>query len=79
MSRTAQAEHPGTRLRNARAQALLTQTELARRSQVGRRTIIRIERREQFPGLIVQEKLARALGISRHVLFPESVPEEASA
>ena len=70
----------GERLREARIRALLSQSALARRSDVARRAVIRIEQGESVPTDVTRERLARAVGMDRDELFPpELAPAKASA
>ena len=54
----------GDRLRDLRRRALLTQRELADKSDVGVTTIIRIERNQVEPQGSTIRKLARALNVA---------------
>lgn len=57
------------RLREHRAAANLTQSELADRIGVSRKTINTIENRVFVPSTLLALKLARALEVSVHDLF----------
>jgi transcriptional regulator with XRE-family HTH domain len=59
------------RLRDLRAKKGWTQPELARRARVGIATINQAETGKRVPHVTTQEKIARALGVPRDVLFPE--------
>jgi transcriptional regulator with XRE-family HTH domain len=58
----------GERLRDLRKRALMSQRELAKRSDVGVTTIVRIERNQVEPQGRTIRKLAEALGIEPHEL-----------
>lgn len=58
-----------TPLRAARVDALMTQEQLAEKAGVHATTIVRAEQ-GTLPGPLTQERIARALGLSRHDLFP---------
>jgi transcriptional regulator with XRE-family HTH domain len=60
-----------SRVRDERVAQLLTQKELADRAGIDPSHLCRIETGVFRPRLITQEKIARALGISRAQLFPQ--------
>lgn len=66
----------GDRVREARLAKLWTQRRLAREADLAERTISTIERGLHEPSPLTQERIARALGVTREELFPE--PEEAA-
>jgi transcriptional regulator with XRE-family HTH domain len=68
----------GNRIREMRARKLWTQEALARKAKVAIGTVNTAERGVRVPGVVTQEKLARALGVPRDVLFPEPATEVAS-
>jgi DNA-binding XRE family transcriptional regulator len=59
------------RMRDLRGRKLWSQEELARRAKVSTWTIQRAETGKLVPHVMTQEKIARALGVPRDVLFPE--------
>ena len=59
----------GDKLRETRKRALLTQQQLADKSDVGITTIIRIERNQVEPQARTIRKLAEALGVEPHELL----------
>ena len=61
--------HIGDKLKEARTRELLTQRELAKKSDVGVNTIIRIERNQVEPHFHTIRKLAEALGIDPKALL----------
>jgi transcriptional regulator with XRE-family HTH domain len=60
----------GETIREARAERAWTEAELAYEAGVHLNTVWRTEREVTYPSLIVQQKLAGALGIPRKRLFP---------
>ncbi len=63
----------GRRLEEARLSVgPWTQRELARRAAIHYNTLLRIEKEDTWPSLVVQEKLARALGVNRRDIFDRS-------
>jgi len=65
-------------VKNLRASRLWTQAQLARKAKISRRTVGRVEALTWEPSILVQEKLARAFGLPRDIIFP-GLPEEVSA
>jgi transcriptional regulator with XRE-family HTH domain len=63
----------GDRLRQLRKRSLMTQEQLAERSDVAVSTVIRIERNQVEPHGSTIRKLAEALGVDPHELVK---PEE---
>jgi len=59
----------GSKLREMRKRALLTQQQLADKSGVGITTIVRIERNQVEPQARTIRKLAEALGVEPHELL----------
>ena len=59
----------GTRLREARTEAGLTQAELAERIGVSRKTVNTVENGVFVPSTVLALKLAQALGTSVEALF----------
>ncbi len=66
-----------TRIRDFRARKGWTQPELARRARVSIGTINQAETGKRVPIVTTQEKIARALGVPRDIVFPE--PEEVAS
>jgi DNA-binding XRE family transcriptional regulator len=58
-------------MRALRVVRCMTQADLARRVGVGRLTILRIERGYRRPKAWERRRIARILGISSSILFPE--------
>lgn len=58
-------------LKSARVSALITQVELARRAGVDASTIVRAEKGQRISQLS-EERIARALGLTRDQLFGEA-------
>lgn len=54
----------GSRLREARIDAGLSQVELASRARVGERTIRRYEHGGGFPTVLTTARITRALGVT---------------
>jgi transcriptional regulator with XRE-family HTH domain len=63
----------GDRLRQLRKRSLMTQEQLAERSNIAASTVIRIERNQVEPHGSTIRKLAGALGVDPHELVK---PEE---
>jgi transcriptional regulator with XRE-family HTH domain len=64
------ATTPGQRLRDLRLAKGWTQGRLAARARVAPNTIGHAERGERAPSLLVRERIARALGVSRFEIWP---------
>ncbi len=69
----------GDRLRSFRAARLWTQPDLSRESGVSIWLISQTELGNHVPGILSQEKLARAFAVPRDVLFPPSLLTEEPA
>lgn len=67
------------RIRELRAELLLSQEKLAHKAGLAVGTVNRAERGQQVPNVVTQEKIARALGVSRSEVFPGDELQEASA
>lgn len=65
------------RLRDLRAKKGWSQPELARRARVSIGTINQAETGRRVPHVVTQERIARALGVPRDVLFPETLEKAA--
>ena len=67
----------GERLRQARVDAGLTQSDLVRLSGIPKPTLSRYENDHVMPSLATLGKLARALGVAESILLPgKQTPEE---
>ncbi|HXF72131.1 MAG TPA: helix-turn-helix transcriptional regulator [Actinomycetota bacterium] len=73
------ATSPGRRLRDLRIAKGWNQTRLAARAKVSIGTISFAERGIRQPQELTQERIARALGVDRREIWPDSEPaKEAS-
>jgi len=69
---------PGQRLRDLRIAKGWNQTRLAARARVSIGTISHAERDIRQPLELVQERVARALGVDRRAIWPDRPAREAS-
>jgi len=69
-----------TPMRDLRAKKLLSQAKLAQRARVSINTINRAENHpEHIPNVVTQERIARALGVDRRLIWPDELPSEKAA
>ena len=73
-SRMKQPTPVGTRLREAREAAGLSQDRLAANAGIGRSTLVRIEHDHACPRLATKRVIADALGVPVFDLWPETGP-----
>lgn len=58
-------------VKNLRASRLWTQAQLAAKAKVNRKTISTVEGSSDWePSILVQEKISRAFGLPRDIVFP---------